>query len=68
MREVSGQGFALSRDFASQIASISVTVLQYNILSTVKPFAAYQAIGGLFNEATDGVIPLFVTEHYISLG
>ena len=51
-----------SRDFASQIASISITMLQYNILSTIKRFAAYQTIGGLFHEATDGVIQLSVTE------
>mgnify|MGYP003780783643 CR=1 FL=1 len=57
-----GLGKSQSRDFAAQIASISVTVLQYNILSTVKRFAAYQTIGGLFNEATDGVIQLSVTE------
>ena len=57
-----GLGKSQSRDFAAQIASISITVLQYNILSTVKRFAAYQTIGGLFNEATDGVIQLSVTE------
>lgn len=57
-----GLGKSQSRDFAAQIASISVTVLQYNILSTVKRFAAYQTIGGLFSEATDGVIQLSVTE------
>jgi len=57
-----GLGKSQSRDFAAQIASISVTVLQYNILSTVKRFEAYQTIGGLFNEATDGVIQLSVTE------
>ena len=57
-----GLGKSQSRDFAAQIASISLTILQYNILSTVKRFAAYQTIGGLFNEATDGVIQLSVTE------
>jgi hypothetical protein len=57
-----GLGKSQSRDFASQIASVSVTVLQYNILSTVKRFAAYQTIGGLFREATGGVIQLSVTE------
>ena len=57
-----GLGKSQSRDFAAQIASISLTVLQYNILSTVKRFAAYQTIGGLFNEATDGVIQLSVTD------
>jgi hypothetical protein len=55
-------GKSQCRDFASQIASISVTVLQYNILSTVKRFAAYQTIGGLFCEATSGAIQLSVTE------
>lgn len=57
-----GLGKSQSRDFAAQIASVSVIVLQYNILSTVKRFAAYQTIGGLFHEATDGVIQLSVTE------
>jgi hypothetical protein len=55
-------GKSQARDFASQIASISVTVLQYNILSTVKRFEAYQTIGGLYNEATQGVIQLSVTD------
>lgn len=57
-----GLGKSQCRDFASQIASISITLLQYNILSTVKRFAAYQTIGGLFNQATEGVIQLSVTE------
>lgn len=57
-----GLGKSQSRDFASQIASISITMLQYNILSMIKRFAAYQTIGGLFHEATDGVIQLSVTE------
>ena len=55
-------GKSQSRDFASQVASISVTMLQYNILSTVKRFEAYQTIGGLYNEATQGVIQLSVTD------
>jgi hypothetical protein len=57
-----GLGKSQSRDFAAQIASISVTMLQYNILSMVKRFEAYQTIGGLFNEASKGVIQLSVTE------
>lgn len=57
-----GLGKSQSRDFAAQIASISVTILQYNILSTVKRFEAYQTIGGLFKEATNGAIQLSVTE------
>ena len=43
-----GLGKSQARDFASQIASISITVLQYNILGTVKRFKSYETIGGLF--------------------
>lgn len=57
-----GLGKSQARNFASQIASISVTILQYNILGVVKRFKAYQTIGGMFNEATDGAIQLSVTE------
>lgn len=57
-----GLGKSQSRDFASQIASISITVLQYNILGTVKRFKSYETIGGLFHQATDGVVQLSVTE------
>jgi hypothetical protein len=32
------------------------------MLSTVKCFVVYKSIGGLFHEATDGVIQLYVTE------
>jgi hypothetical protein len=37
-----GLGKSHARDFASQIASISITVLQYNILGTVKRFKSYE--------------------------
>jgi hypothetical protein len=57
-----GMGKSQARNFASQIASISVTVLQYNILGVVKRFKAYQTIGGMFREATDGAIQLSVTD------
>jgi len=57
-----GLGKSQSRDFASQIASISITALQYNILGTVKRFHSYETIGGLFHQATDGVVQLSVTE------
>jgi hypothetical protein len=57
-----GLGKSQARDFASQIASISITLLQYNILGTVKRFKSYETIGGLFHQATDGVVQLSVTE------
>ncbi len=57
-----GLGKSQARDFASQIPSISITMLQYNILGTVKRFKSYETIGGLFHQATDGVIQLLVTD------
>jgi len=57
-----GMGKSQVRDFAAQIACISISILQYNILGTVKRFTSYETIGGLFREATDGAIQLSVTE------
>jgi hypothetical protein len=57
-----GLGKSQSRDFAAQIAGISVSILQYNMLGTVKRFTSYETIGGLFHQATDGAIQLSVTD------
>ena len=50
------------RDFGSQIASISLNILQYNLLSYVKRFESYETIGGLFREITAQTVELSVTE------
>ena len=50
------------RNFAGQIASISLCVLQYNILSYVKRCESYETIGGLFAEITKHSAELSVTE------
>ena len=50
------------RDFDSQIASISLNILQYNLLSYVKRFESYETIGGLFREITAQTVELSVTE------
>ena len=50
------------RDFARQIASVSLCVLQYNILSYVKRNESYKTIGGLFAEITKNSVELSVTE------
>lgn len=50
------------RNFAGQIASISLCVLQYNILSYVKRCESYETIGGLFAEITKNSAELSVTE------
>ena len=50
------------RNFSSQIASISLTLMQYNILSHIKRFEAYETIGGLFDRTVNGAMELSVTE------
>ena len=50
------------RNFSSQIASISLTLMQYNILSHIKRFEAYDTIGGLFDQTVNGAMELSVTE------
>jgi hypothetical protein len=50
------------RDFGSQIASISLVMLQYNLLSCVKRFESYETIGGLFREITAKTVELSITE------
>ncbi|MCF0223015.1 MAG: transposase [Fibrobacter sp.] len=50
------------RDFGSQIASISINMLQYNLLSYVKRFESYETIGGLFREITTQMVELSVIE------
>ena len=44
--------------FSAQIASFMLTMMQYNILCTVKWFEAYETIGELFRETTDGILEL----------
>ena len=57
-----GLGKCQCRDFGSQIASISLNMLQYNLLSYVKRFESYETIGGLFREITAQTVELSVTE------
>ena len=57
-----GLGKCQANDFASQIAATSLTALQYNILSLVKRFAAYETVGKLFEEITKDSLELSVTE------
>ena len=50
------------RDFAGQIAGVSLCILQYNILSYVKRNESYETIGGLFSEITKNTVELSVAE------
>ena len=48
--------------FAAQIASFTLTMMQYNILCTVKRFEAYETIGGLFAEVTNNTLEMTVAD------
>jgi hypothetical protein len=57
-----GLGKCQSANFAAQIASASLVVLQYNILSIVKRFEAYETIGGLFRSANQDSHEITISE------
>lgn len=57
-----GLGDCQSLHFSAQIASVSLTLMQYNILCTVKRFEAYETIGGLFADATGDTLELSVAD------
>jgi hypothetical protein len=57
-----GLGKCQSANFAAQIASASLVVLQYNILSIVKRFEAYETIGGFFRSANQGSHEITISE------
>jgi len=51
-------GRCQSVHFSAQIASFTLTMMQYNILCTVKRFEAYETVGALFRKATTGTLEL----------
>ena len=57
-----GLGKCQSSNFAAQIASTSLVALQYNVLSVVKRFEAYETIGELFREATQDSLEITISE------
>ena len=57
-----GLGKCQANNFASQIAATSLTALQYNILSVVKRFIAYETMGKLFEAASKDSLELSITE------
>ncbi len=57
-----GLGKCQADNFASQIAATSLTALQYNILSLVKRFAAYETMGKLFRDVFKDSLELSITE------
>lgn len=57
-----GLGKCQSNNFAAQIASTSLVALQYNVLSIVKRFAAYETIGELFRSANQDSLEITISE------
>lgn len=57
-----GLGKCQSQDFDAQIATISISMLQYNILSVAKRFSDYETLGELFRSANAEIIELTVAE------
>jgi hypothetical protein len=57
-----GLGKCQSNNFAAQIASTTLVALQYNILSIVKRFEAYETIGELFRQANQDSLEITITE------
>ena len=55
-------GKCQARNFTAQIASISLTMLQYNILCFMKRFDSYETIGGLFGEITIGTAEMTIVD------
>lgn len=51
-----------ARDFSSQIAHVSLVMIRYNLLISVKRSLDYETIGGLFNDIFAGVHELTVME------
>ena len=61
-KQLLGFGKCQSVHFSAQIASFTLTMMQYNILCTVKRFEAYETLGALFRDAVGNTLELSVTD------
>jgi len=57
-----GLGKCQSQDFDAQIATTTICLLQYNILSVAKRFSDYESFGALFRQANADILQLTVAE------
>ncbi len=57
-----GLGKCQAQDFDAQIASITLCMMQYNILSVIKRFHDYETIGELFRASHKDTIKLTLSE------
>ena len=62
-----GMGKNQSRDFDSQIAHISIAMIQYNLLSKVKRFVSYETLGALFRGTKMDHRELTITERIYNI-
>lgn len=58
-------GKCQSQDFDAQIASTTICMLQYNILSLVKRFDKYETLGALFRASQTDSLELTITERIL---
>jgi len=61
-KRVLGLSDCSARDFSSQIAHVSLTMIRYNLLAFIKRAHDYETIGGLFSDIYCGVHELTVVE------
>ena len=61
-KHVLGLAGCSARDFSSQIAHVSMTMIRYNMLAFIKRSHDYETIGGLFADIYCGVQELTVVE------
>lgn len=61
-KRVLGLSDCSARDFSSQIAHVSLTIIRYDLLAFIKRAHDYETIGGLFSDIYCGVQELTVVE------
>ncbi len=60
MKQLFGLGNSECRDFDSQIADTTISMLQYNIFSLAKRFTSYETLGELFKDSKDSITELTI--------
>lgn len=61
-KRILGLADCSARDFSAQIAHVSLVMIRYNLLASIKRANDYETIGGLFGEMYNGVHELTVIE------
>jgi len=66
-KQLLGLGKNQSRDFDAQIASTTISFIQYTILALYKRYNAYETIGGLFNTGKTAITEQVFSDRIIIL-